>query len=391
MASNFMASPDVSIEQLLSPFPDVSVTEVRPPYYDAPRQMWYVFSYPAVHRVLTDHGIFSSDRDRMLPTMPGTDDPLHSSMIGLDPPRHTRLRTLVSYAFTPRTVARLEPRIHSIVQTLLDQVQGQGTMDVINDVAHPLPSLVIAELLGVPPEDRDQFRSWSDAYLEFVTPAALQGVHDLTAYFTKLLEQRRQSPRDDLMSALLTASIDGEQLSQQEIVGACMLLLMAGHETTRNLIGSTVLCLDAFPEAMASVVAHPEAIPMALEEVLRYTPPIIMPPPRITMKESIIDGQLIPAGQWIQGWIPAAHRDEDYFPHACVLDIQRTPNRHMGFGYGIHFCLGAALARLEARIALGAMLTRLPSLQRIRTVPLERIESPLLFGLKHLPITFHHV
>lgn len=391
MESNFMASPDVSIEQLLSPFPDVSVTQVRPPYYDAPRQMWYVFSYPAVHRVLTDHVIFSSDRDRMLPTMPGTDDPLHSSMIGLDPPRHTRLRTLVSYAFTPRTVARLEPRIHSIVQTLLDQVQGQGTMDVINDVAHPLPSLVIAELLGVPPEDRDQFRSWSDAYLEFVTPTALQGVHDLTAYFTKLLEQRRQSPRDDLMSALLTASIDGEQLSQQEIVGACMLLLMAGHETTRNLIGSTVLCLDAFPEAMASVVAHPEAIPMALEEVLRYTPPIIMPPPRITTKESIIDGQLIPAGQWIQGWIPAAHRDEDYFPHASVLDIQRTPNRHMGFGFGIHFCLGAALARLEARIALEAMLTRLHSLQRIRTVPLERIESPLLFGLKHLPITFHHV
>ncbi len=248
MASNFMASPDVSIEQLLSPFPDVSVTQVRPPYYDASRQMWYVFSYPAVHRVLTDHVIFSSDRDRMLPTMPGTDDPLHSSMIGLDPPRHTRLRTLVSYAFTPRTVARLEPRIHSIVQTLLDQVQGQGTMDVINDVAHPLPSLVIAELLGVPPEDRDQFRSWSDAYLEFVTPAALQGVHDLTAYFTKLLEQRRQSPRDDLMSALLTASIDGEQLSQQEIVGACMLLLMAGHETTRNLIGSTVLCLDGLQQ-----------------------------------------------------------------------------------------------------------------------------------------------
>jgi cytochrome P450 len=391
MESHFMVAPDVSIEQLLSPFPDVSVTQVRPPYYDAPRQMWYVFSYPAVQRVLTDHSIFSSDRDRMLPTMPVSDDPMQASMIGLDPPRHTRLRTLVSYAFTPRTVARLEPRIHSIVQNLLDQVQGQGTVDVVNDVAHPLTCMVIAELLGVPPEDRDQFRSWSDAYLQFVTPAALQGVHDLTAYFTKLLEQRRQSPRDDLMSALLTASIDGEQLSQQEIVGACMLLLMAGHETTRNLLGNAVLCLDASPEAMASVVAHPEAIPMAIEEILRYTPPLVMPPPRITMKETILDGQLIPAGQWIQGWIPAANRDEDYFPHASIFDIQRMPNRHMGFGYGIHFCLGAALGRLEARIALEAMLTRLHSIQRIRTVPLERIESPLLFGLKHLPITFYHV
>jgi cytochrome P450 len=161
MESHFTVSPDVSIEQLLSPFSDVNVTQVRPPYYDAPRQMWYVFSYPAVQRVLTDRAFFSSDRDRILPTMPGGEDPLQTSMIALDPPRHTRLRTLVSHAFTPRTVARLEPKIHSIVNTLLDHVQDQGTMDVVNDFAHPLPSMVIAEPLGVPPEDRDQFRRWS--------------------------------------------------------------------------------------------------------------------------------------------------------------------------------------------------------------------------------------
>jgi len=190
-----------------------------------------------------------------------------------------------------------------------------------------------------------------------------------------------------LISALLRAEVEGEKLSKREVIGSCMLLLMAGNETTRRLIANTLLCLDLYPEAKEFLLTHPHAIPTALEEVLRLTPPAVSFPPRIALKDTVLEGQHIRAGEWVLPWIASANRDETYFEQPHEFLPQRTPNRHLSFGFGIHFCLGASLARLEARLALEGLLRRFPSFQRVPTHPLERIVSPLLFSVQSLPIT----
>lgn len=303
----------------------------------------------------------------------------------MDPPRHRQLRTLISQAFTPRVVAQLEPHITSIVHSLLDEVQDKGEMDVVDALAFPLPIIVIAELLGVPPADREQFRQWTTDYVGSDYALRLETAKKIAFYFHRLIEQRKQEPREDLISEFLRAEVDGEHLPEQDILGTCLLLLIAGHETTTGLISNAIVCLDEHPEALHQLVAQPDLLPGAIEEVLRYRA-VVHTMPRVAATDTVLYGHEIKRGNLVLPLFASANLDEEQFPHANRFDIHRTPNRHLGFGYGIHFCLGASLARLETRIALEAMLERFPGLHRVRGIPLELKQSSFIYGLKTLPI-----
>jgi cytochrome P450 len=371
-------------DRTLNPFPWYRrMRETDPIHFYPEYRAWQVFRYDDVLRVLSDSAAFSSNisggHERQ--------DPLAASLVTTDPPRHRQLRNLVTQAFTPRSVAALTDRITTIVNDLLDRVVAQGQMDVVDDLAYPLPVIVIAEMLGIPREDRDRFKAWSDA----IVGASLGGGNpqaEMSAYFLQMIEQRRQEPRDDLISALLNAQIEGVHLTRRELLGFCVLLLVAGNETTTNLIGNAVLCFDEHPEVMAEVRAAPDLIPGAIEEVLRYRSPVQMMYRRVAADVDL-DGKPLQAGQMVMAQIGSANRDEAQFPDADRFDIRRAPNRHLAFGHGIHFCLGAPLARLESKIALTLMLDRLPEMHRVRTVALQGLGSPIVYGVKHLPITFH--
>jgi cytochrome P450 len=354
-------------------------------YFDEARASWLVFRYDDVQRLVLDTQTFSSQRT---PKPDGSVDPIFGgSILALDPPRHRQLRTLIGQAFTPRAIALLEPRITAIVHTLLDQVQASGEMDVVDDLAFPLPIIVIAEMLGVPDSDREQFRQWSTDFVGIDYTKRVMASQKIAGYFRTILELRRKEPREDLMSALLAAEVDGEHLLEEDLLGACLLLLVAGHETTAGLISNAVNCLDEHPDSLRQLRMQPELLPSAIEEVLRYRG-IVHSLIRIATVDTLFCGQEIKAGEFVMPLFPSANLDEAQFPDAATFDIQRTPNRHMGFGYGLHFCLGAPLARLETRIALQAMLERLPNFQRNRAVPLELRPSYLIYGLKHLPVRF---
>ncbi|MFL5701320.1 MAG: cytochrome P450 [Ktedonobacteraceae bacterium] len=353
--------------------------ESSPVNYNAETGMWSVFSYQDVQRVLSEHATFSSNY------MGG--GALSESLIGMDPPRHRQLRNIVTQAFTPRTVARLVPRITAIVNGLLDQAIPRGKMDVVDDLAYPLPITVIAELLGVPSEDRNLFRRWSNAIVSTSAVVGLDPETEMGEYFLRMIKRRREEPKDDLISALLAAQIDDEHLSVTEVLGFCFLLLVAGNETTTNLIGNAMLCLDSYPQTWKQLRAEPALAPAAVEEVLRYLSPV-QSMFRLTTSETTIGDRVIPAHKMVLAWIASANRDEQQFPDADTFDIRRTPNRHIAFGHGIHFCLGAPLARLETKIVLEALLERFSEIQRVQNVPLQRTDSFFLYGLKHIPITF---
>ena len=355
---------------------------------------WHVFRYADVARVMSDYTTFSSDENRYSPPEWRDNSPISSSILRMDPPRHRQLRNLVSQAFTPRMVAHMEPRIQEITKELLDQVAAKGEMDVVRDLAYPLPVTVIAELLGIPTELREEFKRWSDALVsgdeemtEEDRQALFQEIGGMFNYFTQVLEERRAHPQGDLVSALLAAEVDGERLSDLELLGFCGLLLVAGNETTTNLIGNMILCLDENPDVVERLRANRALVHGAIEEALRYYSPVKLMT-RYTTTETTIGDQHIEAGQLILPWLSSANRDEAEFPDADRFDIEREPNRHLGFGRGIHFCLGAPLARLEAKTALNAMLDRLPGAWQIPDVPLEPIKSFIVFGTKNLPLTW---
>jgi cytochrome P450 len=382
-------------EQLYAPYNWYGqMRETQPIYHDPDWGAWHVFRYADVARVLSDYTTFSSDESRYVQAEYRDSSPISSSILRMDPPRHRHLRHLVSQAFTPRMVAQMESRISEITNGLLDQVAAKGEMDAIRDLAYPLPVTVIAELLGIPTELREDFKRWSDALVsgdegttEEERQALFQEIGTMFGYFSQVLDERRAHPQNDLVSALLAAEVDGEHLSDLELLGFCGLLLVAGNETTTNLIGNLILCLDENPGVVERLRANRALVPGAIEEALRYYSPI-KTMTRYTSTETTIGDQRIEAGQFIIPWISAADRDEAEFPDADRFDIEREPNRHLGFGRGIHFCLGAPLARLEVKIALNAMLDRLPGAWQVSDVPLEPIKSFIVFGTKNLPLTW---
>lgn len=387
-------SPDK--QQILAPYDWYrSMRATQPVFYDPQYSVWHVFRYADVERVLTEYATFSSDARTMEWEGLTDDAPILSSILRMDPPRHRQLRSLATLAFTPRVVAQMEPRIRAITNTLLEQAPATGEIDVIRDLAYPLPVTVIAELLGVPPELRADFKRWSDALVsdnfnegEEAQSALFAEIQGMYQYFSQVLEERRQHPGNDLISALLKAEIDGQHLSDTELLGFCALLLVAGNETTTNLIGNSILCFDQYPETVELLRNNRSLIPGAVEEVLRYIAPV-KAMSRFTKVETTIGEQRIGAKQAVIAWIASGNRDEAQFPDAELFDAQREPNRHLGFGHGIHFCLGAPLARLEARIALDAMLDRFPGRWQVPDAPLEAIQSSIVFGVKKLPMIWN--
>jgi len=368
--------------------------EQAPVLWDDASGAWHLFQYDDVKRVLSDHPLFSSASDSS--GAPGeAPEGIAASMIATDPPRHRQLRGLVSQAFTPKAIKQLQLRIDALAQELLGAAAPCGATELIRDFAAPLPVAVIAAMLGVSLARRDDFRRWSDQIVavqprEVIDPERGPdwAVGEMTAYFREVLVERRREPGDDLISGLLAAEIDGRRLTEAELIGFCQLLLVAGNETTVNLIANAVICLDEHPAAAARLRREPELMPSAIEEVLRFMPPVWMPSPRRVRSDVALGGQRLREGAMVFPWLVSANRDERQFPDLNRFDITRKPNKHLTFGHGIHACLGAPLARLEAAIALPLLLDQLSDLQVVRDAPIPVVDSGVVFGPKVLPVTF---
>jgi hypothetical protein len=315
-------------------------------------------------------------------------------MLFVDPPDHTRLRMLVSKAFTPRAIEALRPRITDVVHKLLDNVEPAHQMDLVRDLAYPLPVVVIAELLGIPAEDRGLFKQWSDALaltLEPFVPMDMRGpvqrANDaLRAYLLPVFAQRRRDPRDDLISALMEAEEAGDRLTEEEAFSACRLLLVAGHETTTNLVGNGLLALLRHRDQLQLLLEHRALIPAAVEELLRFDSPVQLTV-RIATQPQELGGKRIAPGDQLIALLGAANRDPEQFPDPDRLMITREEKRHLAFGHGIHFCLGAPLARLEMQVALSALLERFPQLH-LTPEPVVRRQTMVLRGLDRLAVAF---
>jgi pimeloyl-[acyl-carrier protein] synthase len=323
-----------------------------------------------------------------------TERDLSNVLLFIDPPRHTRLRALVNKAFTPRVIERLRNRIGSIVDELLDEVEGKGDMDVISALAYPLPVRVICEMLGVPSEDQQRIRSWSRKIAPildpFVTAEAQAGIEEATSflqpYWDGLIEDRRADLRDDLLSELIRAEDEGHRLNHEELRSTCNLLLIAGHETTMNLIGNGLLALLRHPDQTERLRSTPELARNAVEELLRFDSPVHLTA-RTATEDVEVDGVPLPRGQLAIVALGGVNRDAARFDDPDRVNIERNPNPHVAFSAGPHFCVGAGLARLEAQLAFPRLLQRMPKLELTDAHP-EYRETITLRGLKALRVTF---
>ncbi len=315
---------------------------------------------------------------------------LDQHMLNLDPPDHTRLRRLVVKAFTTRRVAALRPRISSITGELLDAMaDGPAETDLIEAFAFPLSVTVICELIGIPVDDRESFREWSGTLLSSrgTREEARAAAVEMYEYFTRMVAERRRSPADDLLSALIAARDSGDSLSEHELLSMMFLLLVAGHETMMNLIAGGVLALLTHPAELARLREDPSLLPSAVEELLRYANPLNHATERFTLEPVTIGDVTIPAKEWVMLASASANRDPSRFPDADRLDVGRDPSGHVGFGHGIHYCLGAPLARLEGEIAFGMLLSRFPGLAlAVSESSLRWRSSSLIHGLEKLPL-----
>ncbi|MFC3995233.1 cytochrome P450 [Nocardiopsis sediminis] len=367
-----------------------------PIHYDRTLGYWHVFRYDAVSAVLNDHGVFSSDMRELTPQPKEFAKVAKGAFLGFDPPQHKRLRSLVSKAFTARMIAELEPRISEIAHNLLDAVQGAEQIELIDRFAYPLPLAVIVDILEIPSVDRSRFRKWSDALffqgrtdqpVIVATPEMLRSIDptigEMNAYFLDIIRRRRERPGTDLVSRLATLISDGERLTDEEILGVCGFLLVAGHITTTMLLSSAVLLLAEHRDQAAELRADPDAVPASIEEVLRYRGQLPAAPRRTT-RPTTLCGVKIPADQIVLAWLASANLDETAFPRADGFDIHRSPNRHLALGRGIHYCLGAPLARLELRVAMEALLRRWSDFTVLDGVKLEDPRHTI--GAKELPL-----
>jgi cytochrome P450 len=382
------------------PYPYYRRLREADPVHQSPLGFWVLTRYEDCVTVLRDPRFGRAGFEGFLESIygsAGAPDRLPRSMLFQDPPDHTRLRALVSRAFTPRVVEGLRPRIQAIVDGILDRVEGAGGMEVIRDLAYPLPVTVISEMLGVPPGDHESIKQWSADIARSLDAIGLPLDQDIVErgrvarraigeYFRALLPERRKHPRADLLSLLIAAEEQGDKLSEGELLSTCVLLYIAGHETTVNLIGNGLLALLRHPAELARLREDPALAASAVEELLRYDGPV-QRTARIANAEAEIGGRTIDKGAMAVVAIGAANRDPAHFLEPDRLDLARADNRHIAFGFGIHFCLGAPLARLEGQIALGTLARRLPRLALATDAP-EWRESQVLRGLKALPVTF---
>lgn len=385
-------------EFLDDPYPTYHRLRTEDPVHRSPLDFWVLTRYDDVQFVLRDPRFAKEPLMAFLAARLGAIPPgVGLSMLDRDPPDHTRLRALVSKAFTPRVVEVLRPRIQQIVDALIDRVESAGSMDLMEDFAYPLPVIVICEMLGVPVEDRERFKTWGldiarglDGILlppdSDVVKRSGESRRALSAYFRDLIAERRASPRADLLSGLIAAEEAGDKLNENELLATCILLLVAGHETTVNLIGNGTLALLRHPEQLRLLREQPGLIASAVEELLRYDGPV-QRTARVPSEDVTIGGRTIGKGELVMPFIGAADRDPAQFPDPDRLDITRADNRHIAFGWGIHFCLGAPLARVEGQLAINTLVRRLPKLALATEKP-EHRQSLTLRGLKGLPVTF---
>ncbi|MFF3324030.1 cytochrome P450 [Streptomyces sp. NPDC002889] len=357
---------------------------------------WLVTRYDDVLAATAHPSLSSDPRTPGSPASPsarpGGDGRRPPSMLTTDPPDHTRLRQLVSRAFTPRRVAALRPRVQQIADGLLDAVAPLGRADLIADFALPLPVAVICELLGVPFEDRARFSRWSAEMLSppvapAVAAAAEQARADLGEYLCGLVVRKRAEPADDLLTALAAAG-EENRLSDAELAGTAILLLVAGHETTVGLIGTGALLLLLHPAQLDRLRREPALLPSAVEEFLRYDGPVMLGVVRYAREDLELAGTAIAAGETVVLSTGAANRDPGRFARPEVLDVARAHNPHLALGHGLHYCLGAALARLEGEVAIGTLLRRLPALALAVDEEHLRWRPSVLRGLATLPVTF---
>ena len=385
-------------ENRADPYPIYAFIRQREPVHHAPDGSWVLTRYDHAAALLRDPRFSTNPAKLTAGPDPAAMGPIRqvgsSLMMFLDPPDHTRLRSLVSQAFTPRMVESLRPRIQLLVDDLLDAVVETGEMDVLADLAYPLPTVVICELLGVPPEDREKFKGWSadasrmlDGYLDqaAMDKGMVAGMY-LFQYFTDLVEERRRQPREDLLSALLAAESAGDTLSHAELLSTATLLFVAGFETTMNLVGNGMLALLRHPDELARLRHDPSLIRTGVEELLRYDGPVHVTA-RIATSDVEIGGETIRAGEQAVAILGAANRDPEQFADPDRLDVARTPNRHLAFGGGPHFCLGAALARMEGQIAFETLLRRLPDLELATESPAYR-DHYVIRGVTELRVRF---
>jgi pimeloyl-[acyl-carrier protein] synthase len=404
--------PSLSLFQLLDPkvhadpFPFYQrLREEAPVMWDPFMHTWVVTRYEDVHFVLKE---FSADRTpdpkKMealgLPSLGPVADLMARQMLFLDAPDHTRLRKLCMSAFTPRRVDAMEDKVREIAHDLIDKAVQGGECELIADFAEPFPAIVTAGLLGVPLEDHRQLKAWSATFAEMLgnfqhnpdrIRDVLKCVADMTGYFRDAVREQERNPHDGLIRSLMDAEVDGQRLSEDEVIANTIVTMVGGQETTTNLIGNGILTLTRQPDKMAQLRAHPEIIEPAVEELLRYETPS-QHTARIVKQDTEIGGKLLKKGEAVMAVMAAGNRDPERFPNPDELDLTRTDNRHLAFGWAAHFCFGAALARMEARISYLALLARMEDIRV--AVPESKLEwrtNSGLRGLSALPLAFHPV
>jgi cytochrome P450 len=391
--ATFKANPFPFYAQLRSEAPVFPVT------LPTRQRAWLVTRYDDVLHVLKDERFAKNRRNAMtaeqlkkFPWIPPMLKPFEQNMLDLDSLDHTRLRALVHKAFTPRLVEQMRDQIQALTSELLERAEANGSMDLVADFALPLPLTIIGRILGVPVKDNQKFHRWTRTFVSAGTSRnllpLLSSIIRFTWYLKKLIKERRAHPKDDLITALVQARDGGNQLSNDETLAMIFLLLIAGHETTVNLIGSGMLALLEHPDQLAKLRHEPELIKTALEELLRFVCPVEMATERYAREDITLAGITIPRGEMVLAVIGSANRDPNHFEHPDELDITRKNNRHLSFGQGAHYCLGAPLARLEGQIAISTLIERMPNLRL--SIPADQVRwrgGFLLRGLEALPVS----
>ena len=390
-----------SRQQWLEPFEWYQQMRTDAPVrYDETRELWDVFRYADVKHVLDTDSVFSADPMNM----PGfeqevanTDEeppPVFDTMLFADPPEHGRLRGVAQEFFQPRAIREQAAQIKQLTEQYLDDLDDE--FDLVSELAYPMPVDVIAMILGVPTDDRAQFKSWSDTLIErpeAQTEAEMEAYQqrqqqiqqEMSEYFSELIEARRNEPQDDLITAVLNAEVDGQGLSHRELVGFCTLLLVAGNITTTNLITNAMRCFTAQPGLLDELRAGEKSVSTAIEEALRYRSPV-QALFRVPTEPVELGDREIPAGEGVVVWLGSANRDERVFDRPDEFVADRQPNQHLSFGHGTHYCLGAPLARLEAKIAVEMLLQRFDRIEPV-DADLQPIRSSFIYGVEEYPLS----